>query len=121
MFRYCLVLDTMRISTQLLVPRSTAIMLSAAITAILLASNLTTMANGQELQQASNQTASIGNGTLFQSEEDNFRIQVPEGWAIIDLNNTDATLDTEATQGYGILAQLCQEDQQQTAPDIRAN
>src|SRR6266511_2996270 len=83
----CPVLGIMRISSRLLVSASTAIVLmAAAIVVILSATNLTTIANAQ--QQPSNQTAAIENGTLFQSTMDNFRVQVPEGWVIQDVNNT---------------------------------
>jgi hypothetical protein len=37
---------------------------------------------------------------------------VPEGWVIQDVNNTGSTLLQEATQGYGILAQLCPEEEE---------
>ena len=39
--------------------------------------------------------------------------QVPQGWIIYDVNNTGFTLISEVMQGYGILAQLCPEEQQQ--------
>ena len=87
--------------------------------AILFANNLTTTANAQEeQQQLSNQTASIGNGTLFESTMDNFRVQLPEGWIVHDINNTGSTLESEALRGYGVLAQLCQEEQQQVTPAV---
>ena len=52
----------------------------ASSLAILFADNLTTTANAQEeeQQQLSNQTASIQNGTLFESTLDKFRVQLPE-------------------------------------------
>src|SRR5215216_4489413 len=55
--------------------------------------------------------------TIIQStDDDSFRVQVPEGWVIHDLNNTGSALLEESTRGYGILAQLCpQEEQQQEA------
>src|SRR5215210_1865396 len=113
----------MRISTRLLVSASTAIVLTAAtIIVILFAANLTTMANAQQQQQQpTNQTPSIENGTLFQSTMDSFRVQLPEGWVIQDVNNTGSTLEAEVLQGYGILAQLCPEEQQQAAPDVGGN
>jgi hypothetical protein len=109
----------MRVSSRLLVSASTAIVLmAAAIIVILSATNLTTIANAQQ-QQPSNQTAAIENRTLFQSTMDNFRVQVPEGWIIHDVNNTGSILEEEVLQGYGILAQLCPEEQQQAAaPDV---
>ena len=36
---------------------------------------------------------------------------MPDGWAIQDVNNTGFTLGVEALQGYGILAQLCPEEE----------
>ena len=50
----------------------------ASSLAILFADNLTITANAQEEQQLSNQTASIENGTLFESTMDKFRVQLPE-------------------------------------------
>src|SRR5215210_8837876 len=114
----------MRILSRLLVSTSTAIILTAAtMIAILFAIDLTTIANAQQpqQQQPSNQTAAIENGTLFQSTMDNFRVHVPQGWVIQDVNNTGSTLEAEVLQGYGILAQLCPEEQQQAAPDVGGN
>jgi hypothetical protein len=110
----------MRISSKLLISTSMAITLvMAACLAILFANNLTTTANAQEeQQQLSNQTASIGNGTLFESTMDNFRVQLPEGWIVHDINNTGSTLESEILRGYGVLAQLCQEEQQQVTPAV---
>jgi hypothetical protein len=46
--------------------------------------------------------------TLFQSTNDSFRVGVPEGWVIHDVNNTSSmVVQQESTQGYGILAQIC--------------
>ncbi|HEU4448120.1 MAG TPA: hypothetical protein VFR94_25850, partial [Nitrososphaeraceae archaeon] len=59
------------------------------------------------------QSAAIQSTTLFQSANDSFSIQVPQGWIIHDLNNTGSALSEEATQGYGILTQLCPEEEQQ--------
>ncbi len=61
----------------------------------------------------SSQPAAIQNTTFFQSTTDSFRVQVPVGWIIQDLNNTGSALSEEATQGYGMLAQLCPQNQQQ--------
>ena len=84
-----------------------------AVAVMLLAPNIT-VTNAQQL---TNQPPAVAqNGvTLFQSTEDSFRLQVPEGWIIHDVNNTGSTLSEESTQGYGILAQLCpqEEDQEQ--------
>jgi hypothetical protein len=52
--------------------------------------------------------------TPFQSTNDSFSIEVPQGWIIHDVNNTgSSTLSEEATQGYGILAQLCPEEEEE--------
>src|SRR5829696_762300 len=97
-------------------------MTAIAIAVILLASNFTII-NAQQ-QSLTNQPGEIENGattaatvptrTTFQSTNDSFSIQVPDGWVIQDANNTGSALLEETTRGYGILAQLCpQEGQQQ--------
>ena len=65
----------------------------------------------------------IQSTTLFQSTNDSFSVEVPEGWIIQDVDNTGSALSEEVTQGYGILAQLCPEEEQQqvvvpTLPDV---
>ena len=95
----------------------TAVVVVVAIAIILLAASVTIVsAQQQPQQQLTNRPAVTQNGTtLFQNTEDSIRVQVPEGWVIQDVNNTDSILE-ETTQGYGILAQLCpQEEQQQEA------
>ena len=91
--------------------------ITAAIAVILLTVNFTII-NAQQQEQATSQPSAIEDGTaagetMFQSTTDSFRVHVPEGWAIQDLNNTGSALLEETRQGYGILAQLCPEDQQQ--------
>src|SRR5829696_6125980 len=72
-------------------------------------------------------TAIESTTTLFQSANDSFSVQVPDGWIIQDVDNTGSALSQEATQGYGILAQLCpeeeeeQEEQQGAAPTTLPN
>src|SRR5215213_3191357 len=105
----------MRIASPLLVSRSsTAIGLTVtaiAIAIILLASNFT-ITNAQ--QSLTSQPGEIDNETTtFQSTTDSFGVRVPEGWVIHDLNNTGSALLEETRQGYGILAQLCPEEEQQ--------
>ena len=61
--------------------------------------------------------------TLFQNIDDGFRVQVPQGWVIQDVNNTGSILLNESTHGYWILAQLCpkeegQQQQLQAAPNV---
>jgi hypothetical protein len=86
-----------------------------AIAIILLAPNITiTNAQQQEPLISRPPTAVSQNGTrLVEDAEDSFRLQVPEGWIIHDVNNTGSILSEESTQGYGILAQLCPQEQQQ--------
>jgi hypothetical protein len=96
--------------------------LTATIAFILLAANFT-ITNAQPLQQQqlTSPTGEIRNtttstataATTFQSTNDSFSIQVPDGWVIQDLNNTSSALLNESSQGYGILAQLCPEEEQQ--------
>src|ERR687892_2587997 len=98
----------MRVSSRSLVsPAMTVGLISAVVVAVaivLFAANVTII----NAQQLTNQPSVTQNGTtLFQSTEDSFRLQVPEGWIINDVNNTDSTLSNESTQGYAILAQLC--------------
>ena len=58
--------------------------------------------------------ADIQNTTPFQSTNDSFSVQVPDGWIIEDVDNTgSSSLSEEVTQGYGILAQLCPEEEEQ--------
>jgi PKD repeat protein len=94
-----------------------------AIAIILLPSNITVI-NAQQEQQSltisqppAAQVTQNGTTTLFQSTTDGIRLNVPEGWIIQDVNNTGSTFSEESRQGYGILAQLCpQGEQQQVAP-----
>jgi hypothetical protein len=94
---------------------SSATVTAVAIAIILLASSVTTI-NAQP-QQVTSQPGEFGNGTgsaaVFQSANDSFSIQVPDGWLAQDLNNTGTALQEEISRGYGLLAQLCQEEQQQ--------
>src|SRR5215204_2727736 len=108
----------MTVSSRLLVSPVKAIALTAAVVVaiaiILLAPNIT-ITNAQQQQQPliSQPPAVTQNGTtLFQSTEDSFRLQVPEGWIIHDVNNTGSTFSEESTQGYGILAQLCPQEEE---------
>ncbi len=60
----------------------------------------------------SSQPAAIQSTTLFQSPNDSFSVQVPDGWIIQDVDNTGSALSEELTQGYGILAHLCPEEEE---------
>jgi hypothetical protein len=92
--------------------------LAALITtiALLLCSSSVLIGNAQQGQQLTNQPSTTQNGTATRtavSPEDSFKLQIPPGWIISDLNNTGSALGVEVLQGYGILAQLCPADQQQ--------
>src|SRR5215218_10236723 len=98
--------------------RGLTVTIAIATAVVLLASNFT-ITNAQ--QSLTSQPSAIENGittaaTTFQSTNDSFSIQVPQGWVIQDLNNTGSALLNESSQGYGILAQLCPEEEQQGAP-----
>src|SRR5215204_5205043 len=101
----------MGVSYESLVSPALKISLAAvAIAIILLAADITI---SNEQQQLTGQQAAITqNPTLFQSARDSFRVQVPQGWVIHDVNNTGFILATEVLEDYGILAQLCPEGQQ---------
>ena len=111
----------MRVVSPLLVSRSSTArgltVTAIAIAVILLASNFTIINAQQSLTsqpgEIENGTATATVPTTFQSTTDSFGVQVPEGWVIQDLNNTGSVLLEETRQGYGILARLCTEDQQQ--------
>jgi hypothetical protein len=84
--------------------------LVAAVAIVLFTANVR-ITNAQQ-QQFMSQPAATQNATLFQSTEDSFRVQVPKGWVIHQFNDTGSTLLAEVLQGYGLLAQLCPEQQQ---------
>jgi hypothetical protein len=66
----------------------------------------------------SSRSAAIHSTTFFQSMDDGFRVLVPEGWVIDDVDNTGSTLSEESTQDYAMLAQLCPEEEQQEQPTV---
>jgi hypothetical protein len=66
------------------------------------------------ITDATESEAAIRSTTFFQSVDDSFSVQVPDGWIIHDVNNTGSVLSEEARQGYGMLAQLCPEEERQT-------
>jgi hypothetical protein len=97
---------------------------AAAIVITHLAANVTITNAQQEQEQqqllTSEPTVSSAtqNGTtattrLLENTNDNFRVQIPEGWVVQDINNTGYALAAEVTQGYGILAQLCPEGEEE--------
>src|SRR5918999_2628930 len=125
-------LSIIRMSSPLLLSPAVTIGLisSAAIVILLLlllAVNVTITDAQQQQQLPTSQLAAIENSTtsLFQNMEDSFRVQVPEGWVIHDVNNTGSILSNESMQGYGILAQLCpqeeEEEDQAALPDATGN
>jgi hypothetical protein len=119
-------LDIMRMPSPFFGFKAKAIAITAVaiIMIIPLGANVTvTNAQQQEQQQLSTSQPSptspvTQNGTtatarLFESAKDGFRVQLPEGWVIQDLNNTGFTLAAEVTEGYGILAQLCPAEEEE--------
>jgi PKD repeat protein len=107
----------MRVSSRLSMSPAKAIALTATVVAIaiiLVAANfITTYAQQQQQQTQTSQPAATQSPTLL-SAKDSFRVQLPEGWVIQDMNNTGFTLAAEVLQGYGILAQLCPQEQQES-------
>jgi hypothetical protein len=64
------------------------------------------------LTPQSTPTAPSTAATLFESTSDSIRVEVPDDWIIQDVDNAGpAQLDEEVRQGYGILMQLCPEEQ----------
>jgi hypothetical protein len=119
-------LDIMRMPSPFFGFKAKAIAITAVaiIMIIPLGANVTvTNAQQQEQQQLSTSQPSptspvTQNGTtatarLFESAKDGFRVQLPEGWVIQDLNNTGFTLAAEVIEGYGILAQLCPAEEEE--------
>ena len=107
---------------------SSGIGLTLVIALILLASNFTVIDAQQQQGQMTSQPEELGNGittqaaTIFQSANDSFRIQIPDVWTAHDINNLTSAITEETRLGYGLLAQLCsQEEQQQRAGGISAN
>src|ERR687895_409716 len=112
--------------------KSSGIGLTLVIALILLASNFTVIDAQQQQQQQQGQLTSqpeeLGNGitplaaTIFQSANDSFRIQIPDGWITHDINNSTSAMTEETRLGYGLIAQLCsQEEQQQRAGGVSTN
>jgi hypothetical protein len=88
-----------------------------AIAVILLGSNFTVISAQQQQQLTTGpgeieNTTTAGAATLFQSTDDSFSIQVPGGWIAHDNNNTGSASSEEARLGYGLLAQLCSQEEQ---------
>jgi hypothetical protein len=116
----------MRSPLPLLVSPAMAKLLTASIAVILLASNFTIInaqQQGQQLTSQSRETEdrTTATTTTFQNATDGFSIQFPDGWVIQDIDNIGSALLQERTQGYGILAQLCPEGQQQQGSGVLTN
>jgi PKD repeat protein len=108
----------MGVSLGLLISPARAIGLTSVLSVaiILLAANIT-ITNAQQQQSVTGQPEAIQSPTLL-NKRDSFRVQLPEGWVIQDVNNTGFTLAAEVLQGYGILAQLCPQEEQQQQSSV---
>jgi hypothetical protein len=86
--------------------KATALAAVAMIMIALLPANVT-ITNAQQEPEQMSTTGQPATPALFESAKDSFRVQLPEGWVVQDVNNTGFTLAAEVLQGYGLLAQLC--------------
>src|ERR687892_2616237 len=116
----------MIVSLWLFVSSTKAIVLATAIAAaitviIFLVPNFTITTNAQQQQQQQLPTTSQppppsavtqSSSPMLLNKKDSFRVQLPEGWVIQDINNTGFTLAAEVLQGYGLLAELCPQQEQ---------
>ncbi len=117
-----LLLDIMTVSLGLFVSPANAIALAAAAVAIIfLASNFTITTNAQQQlpTTTTTQPPSVTHGPTLLNKKDSFRVQLPEGWVIQDINNTGFTLAAEVVQGYGVLAELCPQGHEQGQAVLR--
>src|SRR5919109_1042185 len=101
---------------------SSSLLLSVLIMAVIMISTIASIvlfnnsliANAQPSQLITSQPGPAqGEERTFQSMSDSFSVLVPDGWIIQDVNNTSFRLLAEVLQGYGVLAQLCTQEQQQ--------
>lgn len=108
------VLEAMSRSTlRLYIAEIKMIVLAAITTVVLLFGPNAGMASAQQLTSI---PAVIQNGT-FQNTEDGFRIQVPHGWVVQDIDNLHLPNFRVANEaGFLILAIIC--PQQETLPGI---
>lgn len=94
---------------------------AVAIVVIFMASNIVGVSAQQQEQvtipQSANESGATATTTAasFESKHDNFKLQLPPGWVVQDLNNTGFTLGVEVSKGYGLLAQVCPIDDQAMA------
>src|SRR3712207_8831072 len=83
---------------------SSGIGLTLVIALILLASNFT-LIDAQQ-QQLTSQPEELGNeittpaATIFQSANDSFRIQVPDGWIAHDIDNSTSAISEERSEEH---------------------
>ncbi|MDQ3836491.1 MAG: hypothetical protein M3270_06115 [Thermoproteota archaeon] len=86
--------------------------LTVVIAIILLASNFTIInAQSQQFTSQAGVIENIAAPTMFQSMDDSIRVEVPSGWIIQDIDNAGPAQLEEGRQGYGMLMQLCPEEQ----------
>ena len=98
----------------LLVAITIAAIITSSTTAYVVLFDGPMVANAQQSQSIRSQSeAGQDNDGRFQSTNDSFRVIVPQGWSIHDSNNSGVRLLGEVMRGYGVLAQLCPENQQQ--------
>jgi PKD repeat protein len=110
-----LLLDHGHISLKILVsPANVIAFITVPVIAVIFLASNSTIASAQQQQLSTSQPSVTQNPTLL-SSKDSFRVQLPEGWIIQDVNNTGFILAAEVLQGYGILAQLCPQEQGQSA------
>jgi hypothetical protein len=77
------------------------------VTALILSMVAVTTVDGQQQPQSQQEDTT----TTFESITDGFRIQVPNGWILIDINNTENIEQiTESELGIGTLAVLCPQE-----------
>ena len=66
----------------------------------------------QELQQQKRENALMTRMTKFESIPDGFRVGVPNGWIVDNINNTDPAIEEHERQfGAGVLAIICPQNQ----------
>src|SRR5919106_6775983 len=103
----------MGVSPRLSVSPAISIVLTALVIAIIFLAPNFIITSAQQQQLSTSQPSGTQSPTLL-SAKDSFRVQLPEDWVIQDINNTGFTLAAEVLQGYGVLAQLCPREQEQS-------
>ncbi|MDQ3847868.1 MAG: hypothetical protein M3261_02815, partial [Thermoproteota archaeon] len=96
-------------------------LIATLITLVFLPSNITITLAQQQDQQSLSQPSTIKIITTAESTKDGFRIEVPQGWKIQDVNNSGTMLVSEILRGFGILAQLCPEEPSTSVSNQGAN